>query len=88
MPEPETQEGHAVFTYDPHPDVGEQRELRREYRALLATAQSTYLCADIDTRRHLPESSLSDLNDMVRVGDELYNKGTYTAASQCSESAD
>lgn len=37
----EGDERAAAFTYDPHPNVDEQRELRREYRALLATAQST-----------------------------------------------
>lgn len=30
------------FVYDPRPNITEQRELRREYRALLATAQSMY----------------------------------------------
>lgn len=30
-----------AFAYEPQPDLSEQRELRREYRALLANAQST-----------------------------------------------
>ena len=28
-----------------------------------------------DTRRHLPESSIDDLGQMVRIGDTLYSKG-------------
>ncbi|KAI3628204.1 hypothetical protein CBS14141_002205 [Malassezia furfur] len=55
-----------AFAYEPRPDASEQRELRREYRALLASAQNT--------RRHLPESSIADVGDMVRLGDELYTK--------------
>ena len=56
-----------AFEYEPRPNMLEQRELRKEYRALLASAQ--------DTRRHLPESSIADVGDMVRLGDELYSKG-------------
>lgn len=57
-----------AFEYEPRRNMLEQRELRREYRTLLASAQNT--------RRHLPESSISDVGDMVRLGDELYTKGT------------
>ncbi|WFD29126.1 hypothetical protein MSPP1_000131 [Malassezia sp. CBS 17886] len=46
--------------------VGEQRKLRREYRTLLAAAQTT--------RRNLPESSIQDVGKMVELGDELYEK--------------
>ncbi|WFC98727.1 hypothetical protein MYAM1_001459 [Malassezia yamatoensis] len=55
-----------AFEYEPRPNMVEQRELRKEYRALLASAQNT--------RRHLPESSIADVGDMVRLGDELYSK--------------
>lgn len=65
--------GGEAFAYEPHPNMLEQRELRKEYRALLASAQTT--------RRHLPESSISDLGDMVRLGDELYTKGAWRDSS-------
>lgn len=71
LPHPSTMSGASdadAFAYEPRPDASEQRELRREYRALLASAQNT--------RRHLPESSIADVGDMVRLGDELYTKGT------------
>lgn len=32
-----------TFTYEPNQDIYEQRKLRRDYRALLASAQSMYL---------------------------------------------
>ncbi|WFD33328.1 hypothetical protein MCUN1_000141 [Malassezia cuniculi] len=54
------------FEYEPHPNVEEQRELRKEYRALLASAQNT--------QRHLPESTIQDLGDLVQLGDDLYTK--------------
>ena len=56
-----------AFEYEPRPSMLEQRELRKEYRALLASAQNT--------RRHLPESSIADVGNMVKLGDELYSKG-------------
>lgn len=34
-------EGRDTFEYEPRPNMLEQRELRKEYRALLASAQST-----------------------------------------------
>jgi len=30
--------------------------------------------SDTDTRRHLPENTIQELGDMVRIGDELYSK--------------
>lgn len=60
------------FEYDPQPNVDEQRELRKEYRALLASAQSTLRLTD--TQRHLPESTIQDLGNLVQLGDDLYTK--------------
>ena len=65
-----------TFTYESNQDIYEQRKLRRDYRALLASAQSMYLSSLMkDTRRQVPESSLDDLGQMVRIGDTLYSKG-------------
>lgn len=66
MAEDATSQNDA-FTYESNQDIYEQRKLRRDYRALLASAQNT--------RRHLPESSIDDLGQMVRIGDTLYSKG-------------
>lgn len=40
MPEDASASGADAFVYDPQPNLGEQRELRREYRTLLSNAQS------------------------------------------------
>ena len=68
------------FEYEPRPSVEEQRELRREYRALLASAQSAY--ALTDAQRHLPENTIQDLGNLVQVGDDLYSKGACMLTSQ------
>lgn len=43
-------EQNNIFTYEPNQDIYEQRKLRRDYRALLASAQSMYLISLI--KRH------------------------------------